>query len=308
MIEFSVVIAVYNKENYVGKTLETVLNQTYKNFEVVIVNDGSKDDSENVILSFDDPRIRYYSQENTGAGAARNTAISHATKPWIALLDADDIWYPDYLEEQARLIRKFPEEKVFATNSMIHQDGKFLTRNYSFEVPKDDTVFNFFEASLRDSLLNSSLTVVHGDALAEVNYYDPTIKSGQDTDLWVKLGLRYNVVFSPKVCGYYEINETSLFKSARNFSDKTTFEAYEHMEKDNLPLKKFLDLNRYSVCLATKFEGNKEAFNQLYPKIDLNNLSSSQRLLLKMNRPMLVLAKKTQNFLSRIGIRLSSFK
>ncbi|MCW5520692.1 glycosyltransferase family 2 protein [Aureitalea sp. L0-47] len=308
MVEFSVAIAVYNKQDYIGKTLESVLNQTYRNFEVIIVNDGSQDKSEEVILSFNDPRVKYSRQENTGAGAARNAAISKATKPWIALLDADDIWYPDYLEEQSRLIQKFPSEKVFATNSMIHRDGKFLTRDYSFTLPKEDTVFNFFEASLRDSLLNSSLTVVHSDVLSEVNYYDTSIKSGQDTDLWVKIGLRYNVVFSPKVCGYYEINETSLFESARKVSEKTTFEAYEHLEKDNKPLKKFLDLNRYSICMIAKFERNKEAFNKLYPKIDLNNLSFSQRLLLKMNRPLLVLAKKTQNLLSRLGIRLSSFK
>ena len=71
MVELSVVIAVYNKQDYIGNTLESVLNQTYPNFEVVIVNDGSKDKSEEVILSFNDPRIKYYSQENAGAGAAR---------------------------------------------------------------------------------------------------------------------------------------------------------------------------------------------------------------------------------------------
>ncbi len=308
MVEFSVVIAVYNKEGYIGKTLESVLKQTYRNFEVVVVNDGSKDKSEEVILSFDDDRIKYFPQENLGAGAARNAAIAKATKPWIALLDADDIWYPDYLDEQVRLIEKFPGERVFATNSRINKEGKFIDRNYSFSLPKEDTVFNFFEASLRDSLLNSSLTVVHRDVLSEVNYYDTAIKSGQDTDLWVKIGLRHAVVFSPKVCGHYEINETSLFESARKVSEKTTFEAYEHLEKDNPALKKFLDLNRYSICMIAKFEGNKQAFKELYSKIDLKNLSFSQRFLLKMNRPMLILAKRTQNFLAGMGLRLSSFK
>jgi glycosyltransferase involved in cell wall biosynthesis len=308
MIEFSVVIAVYNKEAYIGKTLRSVLDQTHSDIEVIVVNDGSTDGGEAVILSFSDPRIRYYPQENTGAGAARNAALSKATKPWIALLDADDIWFPHYLEEQARLINTFKTHKVFATNSNIHKKGKFMSRDFSFSWSGDAAlVLNFFEASERDSLLNSSFTVLHRDVIGKVGNYDPSIKSGQDTDLWVRIGLHYDVVFSPLVCGYYEINETSLFQSTKRISEKATFEAYEKYEAGNPKLKKFLDLSRYSLCIIAKFEGNTEAFTMIYRKIDLKNLSASQRFLLKLNRPMLIAAKRAQEFLSGLGIRLSPF-
>src|SRR5690606_21977683 len=104
MFKFSVVISVFNKEKYIAETLKSVLNQTFTDFEIIILNDGSMDNSQAEILKFDDPRIKYFSQRNQGAAAARNEAIQKAENDYIALLDADDYWYPFYLEEQKKSI------------------------------------------------------------------------------------------------------------------------------------------------------------------------------------------------------------
>ena len=109
---FSVVIPLYNKANYIQSCLESVLKQTHKEFEVILVNDGSTDGSEAVVERFQDSRIRLVHQENKGASAARNKGVSLAKHEWIALIDADDYWYPNHLEELQNTIEQFPKADV----------------------------------------------------------------------------------------------------------------------------------------------------------------------------------------------------
>src|SRR5690554_4695299 len=173
MPKFSVVIAVYNKEKYLAKTLQSILDQTFTDFEIVIINDGSTDSSEAIIKSFNDKRIHYYAQENQGAAAARNTAIAKSTAPFIALLDADDYWFPFYLEEQNRLIEKYPEGFVFATAQEIINKNNTHPKPYS--LPKDfgrDGIVNYFEASHRASILHSSSTVLKKEVFEQTGNYD----------------------------------------------------------------------------------------------------------------------------------------
>src|SRR5690606_23659622 len=261
MPKFSVVISVFNKEKYIAETLKSVLAQTFTDFEVVILNDGSTDNSEAEILKFKDPRIRYFSKENRGASAARNFTIQQAEANFIALMDADDYWYPFYLEEQNRLLNEFPNESVFATATEVKRNGKAFKNTYSIRtIGKDSILVDYFEASQLDSVLLSISTVLKKEVFANVGWYDPEIKSGEDTDLYVRIGLKHKVVFSPKVCATYVVRKNSLFQSIKKLEEKANFKAYESFEKDNPALKKFLDLNRYSLCILAKLEDNKKAF------------------------------------------------
>src|SRR5690554_5521626 len=96
---FSVVIPLYNKELSISNTIQSVLDQTFQNFEIVIVNDGSTDNSVKEVEKFDDKRIRLIHQENQGVSAARNRGIKEARYEWIAFLDGDDLWEKEHLEE-----------------------------------------------------------------------------------------------------------------------------------------------------------------------------------------------------------------
>ncbi len=309
MLRFSVVISVFNKEKYIAETLKSVLNQTFSNFEVVILNDGSTDNSEAEILKFQDPRIRYFSKENSGASAARNFAIQQAKSENIALMDADDYWYPFYLEEQNRLLNDFPEESVFATATELKRNGKTFKNSYSIKtLGKDSICVDYFEASQLDSVLLSISTVLKKDVFENVGWYNPKIKSGEDTDLYVRIGLKYKVVFSPKVCATYVVRKNSLFQSVRKLEEKANFEAYEIYEKDNPALKKFLDLNRYSLCILAKIEGNKAAFQKNFQKINQENLSKKQQFLLRQNKTILKYLSKTKDNLEKLGLRLGTFK
>ena len=309
MPKFSVVISVFNKEKYIADTLKSVLAQTFTDFEVVILNDGSTDNSETEILKFKDPRIRYFSMENSGASAARNFTIQQAESKYIALMDADDYWYPFYLEEQNRLVNEHPNESVFATATEIKRNRKTFKNSYSIQtIGKDSIIVDYFESSQLDSVLLSISTVLKKDVFENVGWYDPKIKSGEDTDLYVRIGLKYKVVFSPKVCATYIVRKNSLFQSVKNIEEKANYEAYEVFEKNNPALKKFLDLNRYSLCVLAKIEGNKEAFQKNFKKINLENLSKKQQFLLRQNKTILKYLSKTKNNLEKLGLRLGTFK
>ncbi|MEM7187039.1 MAG: glycosyltransferase family A protein [Bacteroidota bacterium] len=309
MPKFSVVISVYNKEDFLEATLRSVMAQTFQDFEVVILNDGSTDGSEKIIEQFaTDPRVRFYSEENKGAAAGRNYVIQKAEGDYIALLDADDLWQPGYLAEHHRMIEKYSQESVFATNSEVIDKGKVTPRRYSIPLPDEDVVVDFFEASYLDAILHSSTTVLKKEVFDRVGMYNPEVRSGQDTDLYVRIGLQYRVVFSAKVLVQYFVIKDSLFRRSKKLSDKPSFEEYESYEADNPALKKFLNLSRYSLCIIAKLEGNQEGFKKIYEKLDREMLNKKQRFLLRQSRKNLKQFLKLKNSLAQLGIKLSSFK
>src|SRR5690606_30655868 len=120
---FSIVIPLYNKEKHILSTINTVLAQTFQDFEIVVVNDGSKDNSAKLVNEIQDPRVRLISQNNSGVSAARNTGIKEASGGYIALLDADDLWLECHLENIHTLIKKFPDYGLYACAYKIRVEG-----------------------------------------------------------------------------------------------------------------------------------------------------------------------------------------
>lgn len=308
MPKFSVVISVFNKEKLISNTLQSVLSQSFKDFEVIILNDGSTDNSESEILAFKDSRIKYFSEENQGAGAGRNYVINKATGEYIALLDADDIWYSFYLEAQNELIKKYPKEVVFSTSQEVFRNNKVYPRVYKTSLKEGKSgILDYFKSSKLDSIIHSSSVVIKKDFFNEVGKFNPNIKSGQDTDLWIRIGLKRSVVFSTKICSKYIYTPNSLFRSTSSISQKIDLSPYEVLESGNKEFKIFLDLNRYSLALQAKVWGDQENFNKIISKLDFKNLNKKQRFLLKRNKSTLIVLKKIQEFLNK-WIKISAFK
>ena len=159
-VNFSVVIPLYNKEAYVAKTLNSVLNQTYQNFEVIIVNDCSTDNSLNVVHKIDDSRFKIIKHnKNKGLSASRNTGIKAATHSYIAFLDADDYWDSIYLETIWNLVKEYPDESVFATHYRENFNGKFFLPKS--KLPKNTkgksvVINDFFKINLGRFILTQS--------------------------------------------------------------------------------------------------------------------------------------------------------
>ncbi|WP_026753709.1 glycosyltransferase family A protein [Sediminibacter sp. Hel_I_10] len=310
MTFFSVIIPLYNKEREIKSTIDSVLAQSFKDFEIIIVNDGSTDGSEAVIKSINNKKIRYFSQENKGASACRNEAISKATGTHIALLDADDLWSKTYLETINRLIDSYPNENVFATAVTIETLTSTKPSTYSLNNIESGATYllNYFEASYINTILTSSSTVLHKNVFEQIGNYDTTIKSGQDTDLWIRIGLNYNVVFINKSLVVYRYSKQSLSNRTKNVNHKPRYDAYIDMEDKNLALKKFMDLNRFSMAILSKLANDQTNFKWYEEKIDYSNLNKKQRLLLKQPSILIRLSYTIKSCFESLGIELSVFK
>lgn len=309
MSKISVVIPLYNKARNIRATLESVRAQTFPAFEIIVINDGSTDQSVAIVQNMNLPNLRLISQENQGAAAARNTGIKAAKGDFVALLDADDFWYPSYLSEINALILKFPKETVFATAVEVEKKNKIFPSIYSIMdcEANQNYCLNYFSASLKASLLTSSSVVFRKNICEKIGYFNTDYASGQDTDFWIRIGLHFRVVFSSKILVRYNYIPNSLSHRSTTLNTKPNFDRYRSLEKDNLPLKHFLDNNRFSLALLAKLAGDQKGFRKLSGQIDIQNMNLKKRILLKMPASLLRLIKKIQFFLLRFNLYFSPF-
>lgn len=207
----SIVIPLYNKEKLIGKTIHSILNQTYQEYEIVIVNDGSTDNSFAEVEKINDSRIRIINQANAGVSAARNQGITESKGDLIALMDADDLWKPDYLETQINLFKKYPQCDVFAVNYEFQDSHNTSTPSLIKRLPfneMDGVLSNYFEVATYSHPPITSISVMARKGVFEsVGGFPLNIKSGEDLLTWARLACRYKMAFSQKVCAVYNLGE-----------------------------------------------------------------------------------------------------
>lgn len=203
----SVVIPLYNKEQSIASTLQTVLKQTYQDFEIVIVNDGSTDHSVEEVAKVLDPRIRLIHQKNAGVSATRNRGIEEARGEFVAFLDADDEWKPDYLKTQYELTQKYPECSVFASDYEFKDTYGKVTSTIIRKLPfkgVDGILSNYFEvASCSHPPLWTSAVMVKKSAIQSIGGFPVGIKSGEDLLTWARLAVKYKIAYSRKSNAIY---------------------------------------------------------------------------------------------------------
>ena len=205
----SVVIPLYNKEKQIKRTLQSVLTQTFQDFEIVIVNDGSTDNSTIEVEKIKDSRIRLIHQENAGVSAARNKGIEEAKYELIALLDADDEWKNKYLEVQYDLYKKYPKCDIFACNYEFvnekHDISPTIIKKLSFK-ENDGILNNYFEvACVSHPPLCSSAIVIKKKAIQAIGGFPLGIKSGEDLLTWAKLATFYQIAYNKLAYAQFNI-------------------------------------------------------------------------------------------------------
>lgn len=305
---FSIVISLYNKENFIENTLKSVLNQSFTDFELIIVNDGSTDSSEEKVLQFKDSRIHYYTKKNAGISSTRNYGIKKAKSNYIAFIDADDYWYPNFLDEMFKNINSYPKLKVFSAAIEIETSKKILQPDYSIKKTGDCEIVNYFAASNKRTVLCSSSSVFHESIFKEIGTFNPKLKSGEDTDLWIRIGLVYPILFIWKILARYVYDEKSLSKNHKTTIDSINLFDYQLLEKTNPDLKKFLDLNRFSLAIKAKLINDNKTFKKLYNAIDINKLSLKKRFLLRLPAFLLKPLIGLKTLLANLGLGNSVFK
>lgn len=197
---FSVIVPLYNKEREVESTLRSVLVQTYQPLEIVVVDDGSTDRSAEIVESLGSPLIRLIRQSNAGECAARNRAMSEARGEWFALLDADDEWKPEFLEEVAAMIEEWPDCGIYSTAFDIVSPTGRVRGNCPTE---RGVVDNFWRESMTRYVTIPSATVLSRKAVEQLGGFPEGMKMGGDQWMWIKLASHYGVCFSPRaLCNY----------------------------------------------------------------------------------------------------------
>ena len=219
----SIIIPLYNKETSIATALRGVLAQTFQDFEVVVVDDGSTDGGAAVVETFDDPRIRLIRQENGGVSAARNRGIAEARGEHIAFLDADDEWMPEFLEEIAALIAEYPESKARATNYIFNSNGvksPTILRKMPFTEGRG-VLTNYFEvASCSHPPVCSICVCIDRDLLQEIGGFPLGIKSGEDLLTWARIAVRTNWAYSLMPLAQYNIEQVFVREKPKRLHDK----------------------------------------------------------------------------------------
>ena len=216
-MKFSVIIPLYNKAPYVRKALETVCAQTYRDYEIIVINDGSTDNSsiiaEEYLKSIGGVNYKIINQPNAGVAAARNNGVAQANGDYLAFLDADDWWKPTYLEQMARLIDDYPDAGLYACNYIYYKPGK--TR-IALNIPTG--YINYPKAYYESGSMPvwTGATLIPRKVYEAMSGFPVSIKLGEDFLLWAKIAMRYPIALLNEPLAYYNNDVPATLRATRN--------------------------------------------------------------------------------------------
>ena len=183
---FSIVLPCHNREQFLPSSIGSVIKQTYQDWELVVVDDGSTDNTQNVVKSFNDPRIKYVYQNNSERSAARNKGIDNASGTWICFLDSDDEYQPEHLQELVKFIEVHKPLPGLIATGLITREGQTIKHKAFLELQK-----NILE-EIGSKFLIPSQVCVHRSILENVRFY-VRFRLWEDTHLWLRIAAQYPV-------------------------------------------------------------------------------------------------------------------
>lgn len=216
MIRFSIIIPLYNKVDYIERALNSVINQTYKHFDIIVVNDGSKDGSLELVYAKFKESVILINQENLGVSAARNNGVAKATGDYICFLDADDEWKPFFLAEIYSLIQSFPRHFIFSVrHEMVTEEGFCIQPKSSLPKNFTGSVDNMIDAYRASScILSASSVCVEKQFFNQLGGFPVSKHHGEDVYLWLLYGMHTELAYSDKIgCCYYKNASSNSYDS-----------------------------------------------------------------------------------------------
>ncbi len=280
------------KEKYIYKTLNSVLNQTYPHFELILVDDGSVDNSGNICdqYALADSRIKVIHQKNGGVSNARNTGIKAASNNLIAFIDADDFWKEDYLERMSDLIKKFPKINIYSSKYTTVVNGIASKSEEFFPSETKYVIFDLidqFKEKVRFPIHTSSV-IIKKNAIEEVSFFDERINCFEDYDLFVRLALTSKVAYlNQEPLSFYNLDVPAdskargavpdLKKHWLSFMDK-----FEEAAKDNHNLKMLMDRAILTQLINyRRLPKYKKEVKDFIKQVDSKNFSMKYKLIYK---------------------------
>lgn len=308
---FTIILPLYNKDVFVKKTIESILKQTYTSFELLIINDGSTDDSEKIVLEFDDNRIKYFKQKNQGVSIARNFGIEKSSADFIAFIDADDLWLDNHLETLKNLIELYPNAGIYASRYQL------VYKNNTVSIPSFNgiadnykgIVSDYFYSSYRYSPVHTSSISIPKKIFNSVGNFKSYISSGQDIDMWLRIALKYPIVIGNQITASYLVYiEESLSKTNILKKKIIKFDDFLEFEKTNKSLKKYLDIYRMEYAMQYKIAGDEKVSKELYNAILPENRVTKSKIIYHLPQTILVSLLKLKRFLRKHGFDFSVYQ
>lgn len=286
----SIVIPVHNKEAFVSKTIQCVLDQTYKDFELILVNDGSNDLSGDICNQYAllDSRIKVIHQKNGGVSNARNTGIKASKNELIAFLDADDYWNKEYLSKMTYLIDRFPEVDIYSSKYAEILDGKIVHKKEYFSPEQEFVLFDLIERCAKKAHfpIHSSSVIIRKKIIELVGYFDERINCFEDFDLFVRISLRSKVAYlNQEPLSFYNLDVPADSKARGILPNLkkhwiTYMDKFNEMSNKNEDLKLLLDRSILSQLLKyNRTLQFREEVKGIIKKVHKNNFPFKYKLI-----------------------------
>ncbi len=305
-MRFSVVIPLFNKAPYVKKALESVFSQTFRDFELIVVDDGSTDDSlcvARTVLEGSGIDFQLIHQENAGVSTARNNGVATSHGDYICFLDADDWWAPTFLERMDWLIAAYPDAGIYGTNYFIVKRGE-----KRIGALVDSTGYiNYFSSYRRSHMPLTSISVgIPHSIFNEESGFNPTLKLGEDFDLWVRIALKHKVAFLNEYLAFYYQDSNPKWRGTGHLTDPRhhmlwNLGGIESLESSNQDYKRLIDeLRTYSLMsyyLSDKYSADAKRELQ---KVDWKHQPAKYRYLYRLPIPVLKSRRVILSFGSKI--------
>lgn len=308
-IKFSVVIPLYNKEADVLKTLKSVLNQRFRAFEIIVVNDASTDNSLQIVKSIDDKRIRIIEhKKNRGLSASRNTGIKAAKNEYIAFLDADDYWDIAFLEAVKKLVVNNPKEHVFGTFYKEVINGK--THIPKVNVPKKKVgkswvIDDFFELNKQNLIITQSCLVIKKSAFKFIGGYAEEITFAEDIEFYIRCFSTYNLTYTFQPFHFQNKDvQNSITSSSTSEKEYPSLERY--LGKSD-SIDDFINHYLYCFCRRLKNENEIKTMKYYRKKIIKTKLSFIKIVLIYLPQPFYIAMLKLKKAMLRFGLNPTSY-
>jgi GT2 family glycosyltransferase len=302
-VTVTVVIPLFNKAPYISRALESVIGQSFTDFECLVVDDGSTDQGGAIVEGFRDPRIRLIRQANAGVSAARNRGVEEARRPLIAFLDADDEWQTDFLAESVEAMKRYPEAVASFSNFMRAGSGGPVFRD---GVRESRLLPDYFAFCLAHDGLGiwSSAVMVRREALRQAGGFPTGRTVGEDLDTWARLAWSGPIAYIPRVLSTYHVEAgASSSRSGEGCDILDTYTCWKAagriprgVDESSVTYVSFLRLLDYHAAIGRKqTERAHVLLAGLPPRQRLGIMGSSGRLASNMrwlSRPLLGLARR----------------
>ncbi len=264
-VNVSIIVPTYNRAYIIERALQSILNQTYADFETIVVDDASTDNTCEIVQSIKDDRIRYIRHErNRGAAAARNTGITAGEGEYVAFLDSDDEWLPEKLEEQMAVFKNISSKVGVVYTGMLRIEGN--NRTYippAYVRPTQGNIY--YSIVLNPILVHTPTVLIRRDCLTKVGLFDENFQASEDTDLWIRVAKHYNFIFIDKPLVINYVMPDSLARKPGSYLIALQMilkKHYTDLRKDKNMLARFYINLGNSLCSQGRFLEGRGYFIQ----------------------------------------------